>query len=84
MSEYNTPAIFGGSKSAALESLDIALSLFSSDNSENQWGHAEAYVWRGLANQSMNNNEAAIQDWQQALNIAPDYGCANMLINKNK
>lgn len=84
VSEYNTPEMFGGSKSAALKTLDTALTLFSSDSSENQWGHAEAFVWRGLANQSMNNTEAAVEDWQQALNIAPDYGWANMLISKNK
>jgi len=84
VSQYNTPVIFGGSKTAALKTLDTALSLFQSDSSQNQWGHAEAFVWRGLANQSLNNSEAAIQDWQQALDIAPNYGWANLLVNKNQ
>ena len=84
ISEYNTPVIFGGSKTAALETLDTALSLFQSDTSNNQWGHAEAYVWRGLTNESLNNSEAAIEDWQHAIDIAPNYGWANMLLNKNQ
>ena len=84
ISEYNTPVIFGGSKTAALKTLDTALSLFQSDSGQNQWGHAEAFVWRGLTNQSMNNSEAAIQDWQQALELSPDYGWANMLLSKNQ
>jgi len=84
VSEYNTPAAFGGSKKAALKTLDTALSLFQADNGQNQWGHAEAFIWRGLAKQSLNQNDAAIQDWQQALDIAPNYRWASMLISKNQ
>lgn len=84
VSEFNTPVVFGGSKAAALKTLDTALSLFQSDSSQNQWGHAEAFVWRGLAKQSLNNSEAALQDWQQALDIAPNYGWANLLLSKNQ
>lgn len=84
VNEYNAPAVFGGSKAAALKTLDTAISLFQSDSSQNQWGHAEAFVWRGLAKQSLNNSEAALQDWQQALDIAPNYGWANLLLSKNQ
>lgn len=84
VSEYNTPAMFGGSKAAALKSLDQAIGLFKSDTSNNQWGEPEAYVWRGLTHLSQNNLEKAMQDWQHALDIAPNYGWAKMLINQNK
>ncbi|QOL25972.1 tetratricopeptide repeat protein [Thalassotalea sp. LPB0316] len=82
--EYNTPAMFGGSKTAALSSLDKAIKLFSSDSSENQWGEAEAYVWRGLTHLAQNNQQQAINDWQHALEIAPSYGWAKMLIKQNQ
>lgn len=84
VSSYNTPSIFGGSKTAALKALDKSISLFANDSSDNQWGHAEAYIWRGLTQMAQNNSEQAINDWQQALAIAPQYGWAKMLIAQNQ
>lgn len=83
VSDYNTPVMFGGSKSAALKALNTAIELFQSDTGDNQWGHAEAYVWRGLTHMSQDNAQLAKQDWQQAIDIAPDYGWAQMLLAKN-
>ncbi len=83
VSDYNTPVMFGGSKSAALKALNTAIELFQTDSGDNQWGHAEAYVWRGLTHMSQDNAQLAKQDWQQAIDIAPDYGWAQMLLAKN-
>lgn len=85
ISEYNTPAMFGGSKKAAIKSLDKAIELFQFDNAENtKWGHAEAYVWRGLSKLDISETEKAIADWQQATEIAPNYGWPQFLIEQNQ
>ncbi len=82
---YNTPAIYGGSKKAALDALDRAIELYESDtHSEYHWGHAEAYTWRGLAHTEMGETEKAHQDWQTALQIAPHYRWAKMLSEKHQ
>lgn len=81
ISKYNTPAIFGGSKSAALTALDKAIELYQNDASiDKAWGHADAYIWRGLTYSALNNVELAKQDWQQALAIEPSHGWARMLL----
>lgn len=85
VSEYNSPAMFGGSKKAAVASLDKAIELFVSDSATGtQWGHAEAYVWRGLAKLSLNEDDAAIADFEQAIELEPDYGWPQFLISQNK
>lgn len=85
VSEYNKPALFGGSKQAAKKSLDKAISLFQQDSAiDTKWGYAEAYVWRGLTHIELNNREQAISDWQQALAIEPSYGWPQFLIEQNQ
>ena len=84
ISAYNTPVMFGGSKPAALKAFDKAIELYANDSADNQWGHAEVYIWRGLTQLSQNNADQAINDWQQALSIAPNYGWAKMLIAQNQ
>ena len=85
ISEYNTPALFGGSKKAAKKSLDKAISLFENDSAtDTKWGYAEAYVWRGLTHIELDNSEQALSDWQQALVIEPNYGWPQFLIEQNK
>lgn len=85
VSEYNSPAMFGGSKKAAVASLDKAIELFVNDSAtDTQWGHAEAYVWRGLAKLSLEDNDAAIADFEQAIELEPDYGWPQFLISQNK
>ncbi len=84
ISAYNTPSMFGGSKSRALQALDRAVELYPQDASTLSWGNAEAYVWRGLAQLSSDNKVAALADFQAALAIAPNYGWAQMLLNNNQ
>lgn len=81
---FNTPAVYGGSKSKAMKELNTAISLFESDRgSDNYWGEAEAYVWRGLTHQTLNNNTQAVADFKKALTIKPDLGWAKMLLKNN-
>ena len=85
ISAYNTPAMFGGSKKAAIKSLDKSIELYQNDNSEHhKWGHAEAYVWRGLSQLTLNQTERALADWQTAIEIAPSYGWPQFLIEQNQ
>ena len=84
ISAYNTPAMFGGSKKSALKALDQAVELYAQDTSSFAWGNAEAYVWRGLTHLSTDNKNAALEDFQSAISIAPNYGWAQMLWHKNQ
>ncbi|WP_286234905.1 tetratricopeptide repeat protein [Thalassotalea sediminis] len=85
ISEYNTPAMFGGSKKAAIKSLDKAIELFQFDNAvDTKWGHAEAYVWRGLSQLDISETANAIADWRQATEISPNYSWPQFLIEQNQ
>jgi tetratricopeptide (TPR) repeat protein len=83
--DFNTPAIFGGSKKAAIKSFNKAIELFQQDSAvDTQWGNAEVYVWRGIAKLDLNDSKAAIADWQTALDLAPNYSWPQYLIAQNK
>ena len=84
ISLYNTPAMFGGSKSAALSAFNQSIALYHQDSSDSAWGQAEAHVWRGLTNLALNQTDQALTDWYSALAIEPNYGWAKMLISQNK
>lgn len=84
ISDFNTPAVFGGSNTAAVAALDRAISYFPADSHSGvSWGHAEAYTWRGLAHIALGNQQQALSDWQHALKISPQYGWAKMLLTKH-
>jgi len=84
ISSYNTPAMFGGSKSAALTAFDQSIALYNQDSSDTAWGQAEVHVWRGLTNLALNQKEQALADWHSALAIEPNYGWAKVLLSQNK
>jgi len=84
ISLYNTPAMFGGSKSAALSAFNQSIALYHQDSSDTAWGQAEVHVWRGLTNLALNQTDQALTDWYSALAIEPNYGWAKMLISQNK
>jgi len=84
VSKYNTPAMFGGSKHAALKALSSAIEQYANDqHSEFHWGHAEAYTWRGLTQLELGNKDKALADWAKAVEISPNYGWAKSLLSKN-
>ncbi len=85
ISKYNTPAMYGGSKKAALNALNKSVSLFNERQAEEvSWGKAEAYIWRGLTQLELGQRDQALSDWQTALTIEPSYGWAQMLISQNQ
>lgn len=77
---YQTPTLFGGDKKAALSHANAAISAFAAPCKDICWGQAEAYVWRGLAKKEAGDLSGAKADWQQALQLAPDYGWAKKLL----
>ncbi len=77
---YQTPTLFGGDKKAALQHANAAISAFAAPCQEICWGQAEAYVWRGLAKKAEGDLSGAKADWQQALQLAPDYSWAKKLL----
>jgi tetratricopeptide (TPR) repeat protein len=77
---YQTPSLFGGDKKAALSHANAAVSAFAAPCQDICWGEAEAYVWRGLAKKEAGDLSGAKADWQQALQLAPEYGWAKQLL----
>lgn len=85
VSDYFSPAIFGGSKTTAIKSLNVAINQYSTDdNSGYHWGLAEAYVWRGLAQMDLGESAKALNDWRAAVAIEPNYYWASSLIKKHQ
>ncbi|WP_159822089.1 tetratricopeptide repeat protein [Colwellia sp. 20A7] len=86
ISKLNTPEMFGGSREAAYQAFDKAITAYNNadKNANYNWGHAETYTWRGLIHMKKGEVELAKQDWQLALNITPDYGWAKMLLAQNQ
>lgn len=81
---FNTPENYGGSKLNAITALTNAIELFNNDRySNNYWGEAEAYVWRGLTYQAQNKMEKANVDFSMALQISPNLEWAKMLLKNN-
>jgi tetratricopeptide (TPR) repeat protein len=84
VSKYNTPAMFGGNKHEALIVLSKAIEQYANDKySDFHWGHSEAYTWRGLTQLELGNKEAALADWEKAVEISPNYGWAKNLLKNN-
>ena len=77
-SNFNTPAMWGGSKKKAIEGFQRAASLFEQEEEldpvEPSWGHEEAYAWLGMAYQDQGDYVAARRAFDRALEVKPDYG----------
>jgi tetratricopeptide (TPR) repeat protein len=82
ISKFYTPSMFGGDKVAAAVQFKKAADLFESasktsgektETIEPDWGHAESYIWQGVAAMDKNDNAAAKTALDKALQIAPDY-----------
>ncbi len=74
---YNTPPQFGGGADKALKQFEMALKLFESNESVNEkvsWGHAEAYAWKGLAHEKLNEIEKSKSAFDTALKIESNFG----------
>ncbi len=78
--KLNTPALFGGGRDKAMDALDSAIeSIAASGSGRYAWGEADAYIWRGIAQQRAGNLEEAAADFDAALNAVPSYGWAEQL-----
>ena len=78
--KLNTPALWGGGHDRAMEALDKALaSLAANGSGRYTWGEADAYIWRGIAEQQQGNLEQAAANFDAALDAVPSYGWAEHL-----
>ncbi|MGX9463209.1 hypothetical protein ACWXWU_18530 [Shewanella sp. A14] len=78
---FYTPSTFGGGLDKAQTLASQAIAQYDLPCDAICWGHAEAYTWRGLAKQEQGDLSGAMQDWQAALNVDPQYGWAKFLVN---
>lgn len=80
ISDFSTPALFGGDQKRALQGFHMALTAFESrrngDAAAPDWGRAETYQWLGLAESRAGDTEDARKDYGKALELAPDYKLA--------
>jgi len=78
VSYFNTPGAFGGDKEKALELALQAAELFAaeevSDPELPRWGKEEVWAWIGMIRADADDNAAARQAYEKALEINPDYG----------
>lgn len=79
---FYTPSTFGGGLDKAQTLASQAITQYDLPCDTICWGHAEAYTWRGLAKQEQGDLSGAMQDWQAALDIDPQYSWANFLLNQ--
>ncbi|MBN2008369.1 tetratricopeptide repeat protein [candidate division KSB1 bacterium] len=77
-SAYHTPSMFGGGKDKAFKNLKRSIELFDSVKITNpllpDWGQDEAYTWLGICYRDMGDTTAAIEQFNNALKVNPDYG----------
>ncbi|WP_075186484.1 tetratricopeptide repeat protein [Teredinibacter haidensis] len=82
--DYNTPAMFGGSKESAKTAFTLALDAFSRDhNSGKHWGFSETHVWLGLTYLELGDKQMARYYWEKALAVNPENDWASTLLDTN-
>jgi tetratricopeptide (TPR) repeat protein len=78
MSDYYTPAMFGGDKKRAISKMEQALELFAKeeirDPFQPSWGYDEAYAHLGIMRQEAGDIEGARKAFVKALEVNPNNG----------
>ena len=78
MSDYYTPAMFGGDKQRAISKLEHALELFAKeeirDPLQPSWGYDEACAQLGIMRQDAGDIEGAREAFVKALEVNPNNG----------
>ena len=78
MSDYYTPAMFGGDKQRAISKMGHALELFSKeeirDTLQPSWGYDEACAQLGIMRQDAGDVEGAREAFVKALDVNPNNG----------
>lgn len=82
MSAFYTPAQYGGGMNKAEQYATDAITFYEQPCDNICWGQTEAYTWRGLAKQELGDQQQAVNDWQQAVDIDPNYAWANFLLKQ--
>ena len=78
MSDYYTPAVFGGDKQRAISKMEHALELFAKeeirDTLQPSWGYDEACAQLGIMRQGAGDIEGAREAFIKALEVNPNNG----------
>ena len=78
MSDYYTPAVFGGDKQRAISKMEQALELFAKeeirDALQPSWGYDEACAHLGVMRQETGDIEGAREAFVKALEVNPNNG----------
>ena len=78
MSDYYTPAMFGGDKQRAISKLEQSLELFAKeeirDPFQPSWGYDEACAQLGIMRQDAGDIEGARKAFVKALEVNPNNG----------
>ena len=78
MSDYYTPAVFGGDKQRAISKIEQALELFAKeeirDALQPSWGYDEACAHLGVMRQEAGDIEGAREAFVKALEVNPNNG----------
>ncbi len=73
----NTPSIFGGGLSRAINDLEKSIKLFEEEKNEDSifpsWGICEAYTWLGICYKRKGENEKARGIFLKGLEKCPEY-----------
>ena len=76
MSDYYTPAVFGGDKQRAISKIEQALELFTKeeirDSLQPSWGYDEACAQLGVMRQETGDIEGAREAFVKALEVNPN------------
>jgi tetratricopeptide (TPR) repeat protein len=81
ISLYNSPALFGGDKTQALEHFQQAQRLFNSSE-ETFWGEPENLYWLGLNHDALKNGDDAKLYLGKALKQVPSFKQAQRALEK--
>lgn len=77
LGKYFTPAMFGGSKEVALQSMHDAVELFKKWQTDDElapdWGGEEVYAWIGQLYLEKDDRKQAKKAFETALEINPEY-----------
>ena len=73
-SKFFTPEMFGGSIDESIELYEKAIELYEAQNNiEENWEYIDCIAWLGIAYQKLENNDKAIQAYNKALKVEPNF-----------
>jgi len=77
ISKFKSPEFVGGSKEEALKYFTQSVEAFdnmSERKTEISWGYLDALAWLGIAHSSLGDFKSAINAYNKALEVEPDFG----------